>query len=116
MEADFSTAEVDLQEEVFEEVEDKCKFVFREGEEKVWVFGTWFMTKFAMNFDLENKVVEFYGENVYVDDVESDVEGYVEWERDKVVKRKVIGVFGWIMGVAVLVLSVMKIKLKGGLI
>lgn len=103
-------------EEMFEEVEDKCKFVFREGEEKVWVFGTWFMTKFAMNFDLENKVIEFYGENVYVDDIESDVEGYIGWERDKVVKRKVIGMFGWMMVVAVLVLSVMKIKLKGGLI
>jgi hypothetical protein len=51
-----------------------------------------------------------------VDDIESDVEGYIGWERDKVVKRKVIGMFGWMMVVAVLVLSVMKIKLKGGLI
>ena len=103
-------------EEVFEEVKDKCKFVFRESDEKVWVFGTWFIKKFAMNFGLENKVIEFYGENVYVDDNESDVEDYVGWEGDKVVKRKVIGVFGWMMGVAVLVLSMMKIKLKGGFV
>ena len=43
----------------------RCKFVFVVNpKENQWVFGTWFITKFAMLFDYETKSIEIYGENI----------------------------------------------------